>query len=636
MHAETTTSYTPDARIGDPVRESERLTARVHAWLTVERVAYGGLLIIALALRLVGLGWSPLGPGEAQQAMPALSGAWSLPVDMSGVDPALYSLQRTLFTLFGASDFAACFWPVLLGGLAVLCFYAFRGRLGRSGALMAAALWAISPMAVFTSRLGYGDALVTSFALAAAAALEIVWRRAYHTSQVEGSTPDVQPDARRYVILAGIALGLMFASGGNAGTVLAMALLPALIWRDAARRMWQAVAPDWKAAAFAFGATFALSATFVFVTPEGLAAAAALPGEWVRDLIPWSGEYSAFELAGRLLMSDVVVLILGLVGLGIAVRRRNAFGMAAGLAAGVALIPVLLGRGRHPLDLVLVLLPLVYLAGPVGARVFENFTRWRSSLDAVLLAVVNAVLLIAAAFCLAGAFNPANTANWRQVYLIVGALTLILAVLQWFVYGVLGDWGTVTRVAPFVPLALGLTWMLSQSIGIAMDHGAWRQANPVHEYTGEGYADLAAELRNVTALNGRGDREVSIDRCCRRGAMMPWNPSCSVVARLSDGAAFGGCPLQPAPVVITAAEIQPGLIDTYGGADFSVLERWQPSMLDSAYARLRWVLFHEARIPPETTSAVLWVRRPLQSTTADAPALLDLAPEIPLESGSVP
>ena len=261
---------------------------------------------------------------------------------------------------------------------------------------MAAALWAISPMAVFTSRLGYGDALVASFALAAAAALEIVWRRAYHTLPVEGLTSDAQPDARRYVILAGVALGLMLASGGNAYTVLAMALLPALIWRDAARRLWQAVAPNWKAAAFAFGATFALSATFVFVTPEGLAAAAALPGEWARDLIPWSGEYSAFELAGRLLMSDVVVLILGLVGLGIAVRRRNAFGMAAGLATGVALIPVLLGRGRHPLDLVLVLLPLVYLAGPVGARVFENFTRWWSSLDAVLLAVVNAVLLIAA------------------------------------------------------------------------------------------------------------------------------------------------------------------------------------------------------------------------------------------------
>ncbi len=206
------------------MREPDRLTARVHEWLTVERVAYGGLLVFALALRLLGLGWSPLGPGEAQQAIPALNAARSLPVDMSGVDPALYSLQRLLFTLFGASDFAARFWPALLGGLAVLCFYAFRERLGRSGALMAAALWAISPMAVFTSRLGYGDALVASFALAAAAALEIVWRRAYHMLPVEGLASEAQPDARRYVILAGVALGLMLASGGNAYTVLAMAI----------------------------------------------------------------------------------------------------------------------------------------------------------------------------------------------------------------------------------------------------------------------------------------------------------------------------------------------------------------------------------------------------------------------------
>ena len=151
---------------------------------------------------------------------------------------------------------------------------------------------------------------------------------------------------------------------------------------------------------------------------------------------------------------------------------------------------------------------------------------------------------------------------------------------------------------PFVPLALGLTWMLSQSIGIAMDHGAWRQANPVHEYTGEGYADLAAELRNVTALNGRGDREVSIDLVLSPGRDDALEPVLLWLLRdypmVQRSAAT---PLQPAPVVITAAEIQPGLIDAYGGADFSVLERWQPSMLDSAYARLRWVLFHEARDP---------------------------------------
>ncbi len=624
------TAYPSDARIGYP----NGIVSRAGAWLTVERVAYGGLLAVALALRLLGLGQSPLGPGEAERAMQALNAARALPFDLTGVDPALYSLQRLLFTLFGASDFAARFWPAVLGGLAVLCFYAFRRRLGRPGALMAAALWAISPMAVFAGRLGYGDALVPSLALATAAALELVWQRTYHLPHEAGEARAV----RRDTILAASALGLMLASGGAAYTVLAMAIIPALIWHHATRRMWQAIAPHWKAAALAFGATFALSATFVFTTPEGLAAAAALPGIWARDLIPWAGEYPAYELVGRLVMTEIVTLALGMVGLGIAIRRRNAFGMVAGLAAGVALLPMIVGRGRHPLDLVLVVLPLVFLAGPVGARVFGNFTRWWSSLDAVLLAVVNLILLIAAVFCLAGAFNPANTDSWRQVYLIVGSLTLILAVLQWFIYGILGDWTTVARVAPFVPLVLGLSWMLSQSIGIGMDHGAWRQANPLHQSTGAGYADLANELRSVAALNGRGDREVSVDLVLSPGRDAALEPVLLWLLRdypmVQRSAAV---PLNPAPIVITTTEAQPALVNSYGGADFSVLERWTPAMLESAYARLRWVLFHEARIPPETTSAVLWVRRPQPSPAGDATTdFPELLPELPAESGPVP
>jgi hypothetical protein len=634
----TMTTYTPDA----PVRSEAG--GSLAAWLTVERVAYGGLILVALALRLIGLGRSPLGPHEAQHALEALNAARGLPFDLSVTDPALLSLQRLMFSLFAATESATRIWPALLGGLSALCFYAFRQRLGQPGALMAALLWAISPMAVFTSRLGYGDALIPSLALASAAALEMAWRSANSAQLRSPASEGSRTITRLYAVLGGAALGLMLAAGGNAYTVLAMAILPALVWRDAARLLWEAIAPSWRVAALALIAALVVSATFFFTNPEGTAAAATLPGRWLADLMPWVGEYSAFELAGRLVMSEIVVIVLGLIGLGLAARRRDPFGLAAGLAAGVALAPVLMGRGRHPVDLVLVVLPLVFLAGPVGARVFGNFRQWWSDLDSVLLAVVNGVLLVAAAFCLPGAFNPANTENWRQIYLIVGSLTLILAVLQWFAYGIWGDWRTVARVAPFVPLVLGLFWTLSQSIGIGLDHGAWRQANPLHESTSEGYLDLADELEGIAALHGRGNREISVDLVLVPGRDEPLEPVLRWLLRdypmVRRSAAV---PLQPAPIVITAAEVQPALADAYGGADFPVLVYWQPSMLDSAYARLRWVLFREARIPPEVTGAVIWVRRQsdpgsegVGQAVPISPAVLDMPSEPPAESGEAP
>ncbi len=68
-------------------------------------------------------------------------------------------------------------------------------------------------------------------------------------------------------------------------------------------------------------------------------------------------------------------------------------------------------------------------------------------------------------------------------------------------------------------------------------------------------------------------------------------------------------PAEPAPLVVTPVEDQPLLSTSYSGAEFALLQRWQPASLDSLSARLRWVLFREAKTPPETLSVLLWVDR---------------------------
>ncbi len=156
--------------------QDARQRLRIAEWLTVERAAYAGITMLALGLRLYGLGRSPLGPAEALQALPAWAATAGRSYDLAGVSPLLFTLQRPLFLLFGATDFAARFWPALLGGLAPLLFYVLRDRLTRGGALVAAFLWAISAVAVFTGRLGLSDSLVAPLALGLLAAIS-VWAR---------------------------------------------------------------------------------------------------------------------------------------------------------------------------------------------------------------------------------------------------------------------------------------------------------------------------------------------------------------------------------------------------------------------------------------------------------------------------
>ena len=207
-------------------------------WLTVERAAYAGIAVLALGLRLYGLGRVPLGPAEAVQALPAWAAAAGQPYDLIGVSPLLFGLQWLLFALFGAGDAVARFWPALAGGLAPLLFYALRDRLTRGGALIGGLLWAVSGIAVFTGRLGLGESLVAPLALALMAAVNI-WARQTAAAEETGATSAGTP-----LRWAAVALGLLLISGPAAYTALLAGLIAALWWRGALPGFWSSVKAD--------------------------------------------------------------------------------------------------------------------------------------------------------------------------------------------------------------------------------------------------------------------------------------------------------------------------------------------------------------------------------------------------------
>ena len=436
-------------------RPAARSDIRLADWLTVERAAYAGIAVLALGLRLYGLGRVPLGPAEAVQALPAWAAAAGQPYDLIGVSPLLFGLQWLLFALFGAGDAVARFWPALIGGLAPLLFYVLRDRLTRGGALIGGLLWAISGVAVFTGRLGLGDSLVAPLALALLAAVNLWAQRAGAIAEA-GATAEGSPlrDGTGGASVpapigplrwAAVVLGLLLISGPAAYTVLVAGLIAALWWRGALPALWAGVKADRRGVLLAFLAPLALGATSFFLTPAGLAAAADLLGAWLIGLRPGIGEYGAWEILYRLLLSEPLLVGFGVAGLIWALLRRDRFGVWVGMTAGVALLVPLLGRGRHPVDLALVVLPLTLLAGPAIARALRPVRLWRDDSDPWLLVALSLVLLSTAALCLPSGWSPANTAEWRQLYTGVGIVTAVLAVLVWVAYGVFGNWRTVAR-----------------------------------------------------------------------------------------------------------------------------------------------------------------------------------------------
>lgn len=568
------------------------------SWLTVEKAAYGGAVLVALLLRLLMLGATPLGPLEAAQALRAFAASTGHEFDLVGVSPLLFGLQRLVFSLFGASDVWARWWPAVLGGLAPLFYFALRGVLGRGGALVAAYLWAISPMAVFATRLGVGGGLVPTLALAIVSGVAL---------SMGTDPPRKGPPG---LILAGGALGLLVASGPGAFTAILMALPAALLWRHSLARFWDALKASWKQVAGALLLCFALGATFFLVVPEGLAAAADLLGSWVGSLRPWGGEYSPWEIGLRLVLSEPVLVLFGLAGFAAACRQRNRFGIFAGICGALALLLTLLGGGRQPEDLGLIVLALTFLAGPVIAEVLRSAWVCRREADAWLLVAASTILLLSAALCLAGVFNPSNNASWRELYATVGVVTAALAGFLWLAYGVWGNWRTVAVASPLVLLVFGLIWGLGQLNGINYDHGAWRQAGVQHEVPARGWIDLQREVLDLASLNGAGRGEGAIDLVLpstQKDSLDPtlrWElrsfPNLRVATSLSPIAA---------PIVITLPDEQPKLGSRYSGTEVTVLQRWDPSALTDFYSRLRWVLYREARLPGKGGNVVLWVKR---------------------------
>lgn len=552
------------------------------AWLTVERLAWLVVGLLAAALRLAGLAQSPFTPAEAQQAAAALS-LTALPA--SGLSPLLLSLQRLSFLLLDANELFARVWPALAGIALVVLAHQLRPELGRIGALGAAFLLAISPLMLFWSRSATGE----SFALLAAMALIVALCRARRG----------QP----WIAWIAAALALLVLSSAVGYGVLLLAAplaVLALAGRPTADR-------SWLAGALIFVGLAALGATAFFLAPNGLAAAADLPAGWLRQISAPAG-YSPFWLLAQVTLGEALALVAGIAGLAIGLRRRNwlAQGLGLWLALGLALL--VLRSGRTPADAALLALPLALLAGLAIEAFVAQFGVPGQRAEAAVLIAICLVVLGASAIWLADYLRSLEGAA-RPVFLYsaLAALFMALALLLVFavVFGRRVTWQAAAIVAA---LLLGLL-TVRMALLTSHNHDPLRWGTVAVDRGAQDGRELTAFLERLAAQRGTDLRDLPVVLIAAPGSEpVPLVRWLTRGAALRSAAGAGGA--QPADILVSLAD-DPAPTGDAGmpplvGRSFRIAEQWSPAGLRGE-PLLRWLLYGEHGTAERVQRAVVWL-----------------------------
>ena len=183
---------------GSPQPEALDRPALGLSWLDWDKAIFGALVLLAAGLRFWDLGSRSMHHDESLHALYS----WYLYTgagyqhDPLMHGPFQFHATALIYFLFGDSDYTARILPAIMGTAAVAMPYFLRDRLGRTGALCAAALLALSPVMLYYSRFIRNDIYIVFWDMLL---LIGMWRY-------------IQTRQPSYLILGALALGIGFAT----------------------------------------------------------------------------------------------------------------------------------------------------------------------------------------------------------------------------------------------------------------------------------------------------------------------------------------------------------------------------------------------------------------------------------------
>lgn len=616
-------------------------------WLTIERGLYGLLLLVAAGLRLGWLAVQPLNAAEASYAWSAwlVANGHSAALAPAPDSPLLYSLYTLLFWALGANDSAVRFIPALCGIGVVFLLWYWRAWLGRTPTLITTLLFAIDPWLTAYSRLA--DSTMLSLLLAMLT-LTGVMRMA---TQEQPATPSP------WQTTTALSFGLLLVSGPQSWSLLVVLVL--FCWLCLSAAQVQAWLRQPTLLLLVAGAAL-LGATGWLARPEGLGAISSSLTTWINQITgaDTPAVYSLGWVAWRFLIEQPFVLFFGLIGFG--AYWRGGFTqferaqqawlhfLLAWLLWGILL---LLFPGRTPAVLIMVSLPLLFLAA-YGLQLLLQEARdgvaWREN---ILLLSVLTVLLISFAFWLAALTNNVTFDGVLARTLLIILVLIFLLTLAYTLW-LDGRQARLTTGALLATLLLAWTissnWQLNQRFDLAYPDGFFAA------YTNPDVRRLAADVQMFSAQRkgDPGELPVQVEMSYSAGSqpdpVLGWylRDLRNLAWVLAPGIVDGQSP----PVVITITDaplLNEGrvvsedsavnqLAASYMGSRYALRDHWLPAALTASEvptavltegaglgarfqerlstlwsarwrALLRWSIYREAPTLPPSDTVVLWV-----------------------------
>lgn len=598
-------------------------------WLTLETVLYALLFILALALRLWRLDHYPLSDAEAAQSWPALQLYQGNPLGVTSYSPLLLSLNALTFFLLGVNDFTARLAPALLGSLIVILPVTLHRQLGRRACLLAAALLAFSPTAVFLSR-----TLNSEIGLAAGALMVVA---GFFNWSEEGR--------RGWLLLAAAGLALLLTSGPMVISVLIVfGLIVALkfsafkaLWQNGLDRLTetqtalpenqttsedgqlshlptsnpQSPTPDPYLSLRRIGLFFLVSlvllATAGLFNIGGLGMLSGFLPEWLSRFNLQGRPDAGFNAVFLLTIYEPLLVMAGLAGLAYIILEKDLFKQTlGGWFAGLVILDLVM-FGRPSSNVILSLVPLAFLAAIALAELWHSLA-WEGSWgnEGLLLVaglVIGSFSYIGLTGWLVRACNPDDTIcqyAWLQP---VAALGLFIIITIFF--GFMTNSSVAARGAALAGVAIGL--LAALSIGWRLNYGPLMNL-PYQPLAGippsTGLVALTETLTRQSAER-TGGQQTALDTTLA-GVTSP-----ALLWRLRDFEQLtqvsSAAEAQPTTAIITPANVELGMGQPYLGQGFTLDAPWSPVGLP-AKELVNWLLYRSLKPPERENQVILWLQ----------------------------
>jgi uncharacterized protein (TIGR03663 family) len=575
------------------------------SWLTVETLLYGCIFVVAMGLRLWRLGATPLNNVEAQQALAALS-LYQGETPVSDIySPLLATFNLLGFLLMSPSDATARLIMTLAGSVLVFLPLLLRRQLGGKVALISAALLAISPTAVFLSRILNGEML------AAVGALMIV----------AGFFNWVDQGKQNWLLVTATGLAILLTAGPMSFSIIVIFVIIVLIRWSAFKALFQqgvgqapqpddsrGLPPQLRHALLFLVAMLLILGTAGTLNLGGLGITSGLLNDWFSRFTFQSRADTSFNAVFLLVIYEPLLIGAGLIGLAYALLSKDLLRQSIAAWFLGMLVLDLLMAGRAPGTVILSLLPLVLLAAIALTALWESLARSGSWNNEGIILGAGLVIFGFAYIGLTGWLErPCNAGDtvcqlaWLQS---IAALVLfaVIVIFFWFINGV----EVALRGAALTGIVLGILAMVS--FGWRLNYGPLM--NLVYQpLAGVPAATDLVALRDTLleeSLLRTGDQHmldvtvVGLDSPALRWQLRDFKNTRTVSTVNSDLAGT---------VAIITAPTETGefnLGEAYVGQDFALNAFWSPVGL-GAKDLINWLIYRELPLQPESDRVILWL-----------------------------